>query len=886
MTAGGAVFIPVTASAAGTSDESVSEQGSEEYGEYYENSDGTLSFTGMSHYEGKEFTVPAYHEGKKVTRISDEAFNYNTAIERVVLPDTVTEIGNFAFSQCTNLKSVNIPSGLKKIGSQAFCGTAVESVTIPATLEEIGYSVFNGAAIRELTLSDGLKTIGLNMFYGSKIRSVVIPDSVTEIEDGAFEWCQELESVTIGTGLTEISDFNFCKKLKSITFRGNSLVSLGGFECAEALTSLSIPDGVKELSGFTYCYSLETVRVPDSLRVVTSETFRNSPFLANAGDAVYLGKVFFKYRGTGSSCYIKDGTIHIAENAFEDNTDIQSVYIPASVTGIGEYAFWECTALKTVGGAEGLLRVGRSAFGETAWLSAQEEKGEDVYLGNVFLEKVGKKARVLIKAGTVSIADNAFLYDSDLTSVRIPTSVKVIGDGSFYGTNNLTEVTIPHKVEEICDEAFRYSGLTSVTLPDNLKKLGKYAFYCTQISEINMSGSIGTIPEGAFSNNDKLRSVTIPAGIKVIESGAFEDCIYLENVSFPNTLKEIGSYAFSTGITVGEDALMPRVTIPASVTRIEEKAIGFWPYGTTNTIIYGAKGSEAERYALENGFPFNDEYMIYNDYMLFDDYTTFPAPAKLNLKLGSGNTYYYRRQGAKNWIYLGEGNGVVLSLKNIGVYELKRIEECEGSDEAYESVGNICIVSPDKYENASTLSSEAVNAGIRVTIYGFAKGGTGKYTYTYKYKRSTAKNWTTLAEDTTATEASIAPKTAGVFDIMVTVKDQGTGLELVKEFKLPVYSAEEFENTSTVSAANVTAGTRVTMNGSAKGGTTVYEYSYCYKRSTASKWNVIGGSPDSDYTNAASASFRPSSAGTYNVRIIARDADGKEIAKDFTVTVK
>ena len=53
------------------------------------------------------------------------------------------------------------------------------------------------------------------------------------------------------------------------------------------------------------------------------------------------------------------------------------------------------------------------------------------------------------------------------------------------------------------------------------------------------------IKDGAFSESDVLKKVTVPEGIKQIGSMAFSNCPNLENVILPQSIEFIGSYAFS-----------------------------------------------------------------------------------------------------------------------------------------------------------------------------------------------------------------------------------------------------------------------------------------------------------------------------------------------------
>ena len=89
------------------------------------------------------------------------------------------------------------------------------------------------------------------------------------------------------------------------------------------------------------------------------------------------------------------------------------------------------------------------------------------------------------------IADKAF-YNSQITNVTIPNSVRRIGQQAFEETNNLKTVTIEKGsvLEEIADYAFRYSSfetITSLTISDKLKSIGKYAFNnCRRVSSMQI----------------------------------------------------------------------------------------------------------------------------------------------------------------------------------------------------------------------------------------------------------------------------------------------------------------------------------------------------------------------------------------------------------------
>ncbi len=78
---------------------------------------------------------------------------------------------------------------------------------------------------------------------------------MTEIGEGAFEYCSSLTFIKLPAGL---------KKIESRTFRG-----------CESLESITIPNTVTLIDeeAFSYCHGLESVVIPDSVTYVGNDVF-------------------------------------------------------------------------------------------------------------------------------------------------------------------------------------------------------------------------------------------------------------------------------------------------------------------------------------------------------------------------------------------------------------------------------------------------------------------------------------------------------------------------------------------------------------------------------------------------------------------------------------
>ncbi len=122
-------------------------------------------------------------------------------------------------------------------------------------------------------------------------------------------------------------------------------------------------------------------------------------------------------------------------------------------------------------------------------------------------------------------------YTGGESSVSIPSSVDgnnitSIGAGAFLGNSDITSISIPSGVTQIGQEAFAdCTSLTSVSIPETVKQIGMGAFYgCSSLSSVTLPGGVTEISDEAFAECVNLSSITIPNSVTNIATDAFSGC--------------------------------------------------------------------------------------------------------------------------------------------------------------------------------------------------------------------------------------------------------------------------------------------------------------------------------------------------------------------------
>lgn len=208
--------------------------------------------------------------GTGVTSIGYDAFGFAKALETISIPDSVTTIGAEAFARGA-LTEINIGKNVTVIGDGAFLDcegmtainvdddNAVYSSKDGVFFDKSGETLLQYPNAKEGTayvLPEGVKTIRTNAFYrNNKLESVVLADSVTSIGAAAFSYSQ-IKNITLGSSLENIEE--------------------GAFERCENLGNIILPDTLKTIgkAAFYACTSITEVTIPNSVITIGKSAFQ------------------------------------------------------------------------------------------------------------------------------------------------------------------------------------------------------------------------------------------------------------------------------------------------------------------------------------------------------------------------------------------------------------------------------------------------------------------------------------------------------------------------------------------------------------------------------------------------------------------------------------
>ena len=521
---------------------------------------------------GEESTVSS---SSSFLNIFTDTYGENkTEIELLEISDNIKEIGKYKFRGCDNFKKVKLGKNIQSIGDFAFQKAAITEVDLPEKLDSIGeYAFASCQGLESVSLPRGLRVIGSHAFQNSAIKSLYY-DNVSYKRDSTALFNSQRSIIypsgnyllpgfkleTIGNEAfdncnLEMKDTEFMVFPSSVKTIGRS-----AFYANKNITNVVMPENLEHYSGGAF-----TRQIGDSWESYEMVPYRSVVFL---GTKLWDKRDFYNWPEHIFSDEVPRVTFagehvdSIPARAFRTNSYIESCTIEPDVYQavkqrnggewkfpICEYAFYKCSKfskLAIYGPVSTLepdkyLEVSPTSIEEGAFKSCSSltefTLGED-------LEKIGYDA--------FSITNNLELLNVNSAKL-LKWMQEPLGDGEYLRCfsnwfSSMTEVRLGEEITEIPAWCFgRCGGLKKLSVSNYITKIGEYAFVdCWNLEELPPLHPVlcDTIPEGAFSSCQLIRTFNIPKCVKYIGNTAFSNCGF-ESVRIPYYVDYIGYGAFA-----------------------------------------------------------------------------------------------------------------------------------------------------------------------------------------------------------------------------------------------------------------------------------------------------------------------------------------------------
>lgn len=550
--------------------------------------DDTYGVTIGECYAVPEVTIPATYEGKKVTTVMENFFEYNEVVGQdekgqdvkrkqtdmatysLIISEGITTIQGGAFSDC-KLKRVELPSTLsvfgKNIGgwNNSICeicnNTAfpIESGWDDAQKE---YGYIASDAINIYTPSQGQRRI--NMDENGVITYTdngVITYTDADGKKALVDYCG-MDSVW-----TIPADIDYVYKY--------------GCRYNGVIKEITIPATCKtfEEYAFSNCDKLEIINIADGVeKIVQGFCFNDSFLYANVPQSLTNFSGFGNCKSNGTICYYYE----------ESEFSAHKWELPSGSNSTAERLFGIRSVERT---ADGLVYAVKD---DEAYLIKYVGNGvtgiviADNYAGKP-VTKICKQAFYKSEIKDIKIGNNvteicrdAFGYCKELYEVVIPDSVTGIAECAFDHCLNLTKLTLGTNLENtlytsgmpafqscyrLCDvynrsahsEAVKGlpSGIENIYTEEGGSKITvenglviytdgetvKVVNYIGESDEVVIPDNVTEIRAYAFEYKN-VKKVAIGNGVKKILNSAFVGCSELVEVVIPESVETIGDLAF------------------------------------------------------------------------------------------------------------------------------------------------------------------------------------------------------------------------------------------------------------------------------------------------------------------------------------------------------
>ena len=587
----------------------------------------------------------AFHGCRNLSKISvDETNKYYSSVDGVLfdkdqtkliccpetktgqyrVPDGVTKICDGAFDSCTGLTSIEIGAGVTEIEADAFVGCkCLLNISVDEANEY--YSSLEGVLFNK----DKTELI---CCPGAKTGQYRLPDEVTDINVNAFEGCNSLTGIEIGSEVTGLwgAMFDSCDNLSEISVdeENANYSSLDGVLFDKDKTTLfyypkgktghyQIPAEVTAIyaNAFYNCDRLKRVEIPGGVTTIDYYAIwncKNLKIICEKGSSAhtYALNMDIPFRFIGEAL---DYTITLDANG---GTALDPVsFIIEADEALGElpvptrtgYTFKGWFTAKTGGNAvtkDTIPTADMTIYAQWEPVKNENDSGKPG-------EKPGDTSggtpdqpqqKQSLEKAVVTIAKVNYAYDGKAKTPAVSVTLdgkKLAADTDYKVTyqknKNIGTATVT------ITGAGNYTGTVTKAFTIRAKKgtsftVGAYKYKITSSKEAAFAGiksaktkkvvipktvkiggktfKVTSVAKKALYKKTKVTSVTIGEDVKIIGASAFAGCKKLSTVTINATkLKSAGKNAFK-GIKATAKIKVPSKKLKAYKKVLKNKGQG------------------------------------------------------------------------------------------------------------------------------------------------------------------------------------------------------------------------------------------------------------------------------------------------------------------------
>lgn len=245
---------------------------------------------------------------KNAIEFKEECF-YSSNFEKLVVADLSDKLTKY-FGESYEFNTSN----------EALCSNLKTLILTNQSSDIADYFAFK-TPIENLTINGSFNVIGKEAFKRCQFRDLKLPDSVTIINDGAFSQCTMLENINLGSNLKTIGKEAF-------------------YGCP--LKSVDFPKSLVTIDDWAFAFTqFEYVELSENI--------------VNVGRCAFGGSDVKK-------AVVNEKIGDIAEEVFQNCTNLQIVVLGGNVEKISASAFENCSSLNTIVIPDNVMSIDQTAF--------------------------------------------------------------------------------------------------------------------------------------------------------------------------------------------------------------------------------------------------------------------------------------------------------------------------------------------------------------------------------------------------------------------------------------------------------------------------------------------------------------------------------------------